>query len=313
MVTDDVTPRNTKPTQNITNREDQVTRPENYHGNRMYNQAARAACVLNTQTCFSSFKKQYKVFNRIHRLRGPLIVYTNDINYEKYTHHGFLKTLVKKPTNQTVLDLNWWHQKLVLMTGTYTLQSNRPAFNQIIDPTLFLLQHDTNQHHSSPDLVQYKAAVRTLCFKLHCTRSKLHGAIPRRKRKPKTRKIRERSADNTQIHWGSLQYHIIIIDSWRPSLPGTWLFIKWQFPLPSRYCFRLEKYDWNFLLSLLTYNQSSTLKPRQCKYSILVLPNHLSTDYAIVIWVLVNLVIISSNNLIEGHKCKLTYGTTVIL
>ncbi len=150
--------------------------------------------------------------------------------------------------------------RLKLMTGTYTLQSNRPAFNQsatkicvlcqagvesrehfiltcpalendrrqvledltktfqptfkvpfsalstpeqlqaIIDPTLFLLQGDTNHHHSSPDLVQYEAAVRTLCFKLHCTRNKLHGAVPRRKRKPKTRKIRERSADDTQIH-----------------------------------------------------------------------------------------------------------------
>ncbi len=35
----------------------------NFCDNRMYIQSARAAFVLSTQSCFSSFEEQYQVFN----------------------------------------------------------------------------------------------------------------------------------------------------------------------------------------------------------------------------------------------------------
>ena len=58
--------------------------------NRMYSQGARAASVLSTQSCFSTFEKQYQVLNGIDVLKVPLLVYTNHINNEKHVHHGFL-------------------------------------------------------------------------------------------------------------------------------------------------------------------------------------------------------------------------------
>ncbi len=58
--------------------------------NRMYSQGARAASVLSTKSCFSSFEKQYKVFNGLDGIKVPLLIYTNRINNEKHVHHGFL-------------------------------------------------------------------------------------------------------------------------------------------------------------------------------------------------------------------------------
>ncbi len=58
--------------------------------NRLYSQGARAASVLSTQSCFSSFEKQYQVFNGLGGLKVSLLVYTNHINNEKHVHHGFL-------------------------------------------------------------------------------------------------------------------------------------------------------------------------------------------------------------------------------
>ncbi len=43
-----------------------------------------------TQSCFSSFEKQYQVFNGLDGLQVPLLVCTNHINNEKHVHHGFL-------------------------------------------------------------------------------------------------------------------------------------------------------------------------------------------------------------------------------
>ena len=62
----------------------------NFCDNRMYSQGASAASVLSTQSCFSSFEKQYQVFNGLDGLKIPLLVYTNHINNEKHVHHGFL-------------------------------------------------------------------------------------------------------------------------------------------------------------------------------------------------------------------------------
>ncbi len=58
--------------------------------NRMYSQGDRAASVLSTQSCFSSFEKQYHVLNGLDGLKVPLLVYTNHINNKKHVHHGFL-------------------------------------------------------------------------------------------------------------------------------------------------------------------------------------------------------------------------------
>ncbi len=56
----------------------------------MYSEGARAASVLSTQSCFSSFEKQYQVLNGLDGLKGPLLVYTNHMNNEKHVYHGFL-------------------------------------------------------------------------------------------------------------------------------------------------------------------------------------------------------------------------------
>ncbi len=56
--------------------------------NPMHSQSARAASVLITQSWFSSFEKQYQVFNGLDGLKVPL--HTNHINNEKHVHHGFL-------------------------------------------------------------------------------------------------------------------------------------------------------------------------------------------------------------------------------
>ncbi len=58
--------------------------------NRMYSHSARAASVLSTQSCFSSFEKQYQVFNGLEGLKVPLLVSTNHINNEKHVQHWFL-------------------------------------------------------------------------------------------------------------------------------------------------------------------------------------------------------------------------------
>ncbi len=50
----------------------------------------RAASVLSTQSCFSSFEKQYQVFNGLDGVKVPLLVCTNHITNEKHAHHGFL-------------------------------------------------------------------------------------------------------------------------------------------------------------------------------------------------------------------------------
>ncbi len=47
--------------------------------NRIYSQGARAASVVSTQSYFTSFEKQYQVFNGLDGHKGPLLVYTNII------------------------------------------------------------------------------------------------------------------------------------------------------------------------------------------------------------------------------------------
>ncbi len=58
--------------------------------NRRYSQGARAASVLSTQSYFTTFEKEYQVFNGLDGLKVRLLVYTNHINNEKHVHHGFL-------------------------------------------------------------------------------------------------------------------------------------------------------------------------------------------------------------------------------
>ncbi len=48
--------------------------PLNFSDNRISSQGARDASVLSTQSCFSSFEKQYQVFNELDGLKGPLLV-----------------------------------------------------------------------------------------------------------------------------------------------------------------------------------------------------------------------------------------------
>ncbi len=64
--------------------------PANFRDNRICSLGARAASILSTQSCSSSFEKQYQVFNDLDGLKGPLLVYTNHINKERHVHHGFL-------------------------------------------------------------------------------------------------------------------------------------------------------------------------------------------------------------------------------
>ncbi len=62
----------------------------NFGVHRMNSKAARAASVLSTRSCFTSFVNWYKVFNGLDGVKGPLLACMNHMNHEMYIHPCFL-------------------------------------------------------------------------------------------------------------------------------------------------------------------------------------------------------------------------------
>ncbi len=62
----------------------------NFRVNRMSSKGSRAASVLSTRSCFSSFEKWYRLLNCLDGIKGSTLVNTNHINCEICTEHCFL-------------------------------------------------------------------------------------------------------------------------------------------------------------------------------------------------------------------------------
>ncbi len=91
--------------------------------NRMYSQGARAASVLSTQSCFSTFEKQYQVSNGLDGLKVPLLVYTNHINHKKHVDHGFLAPRPYLCSTSLKIAIFSWHVRRKNKN-----KSRKPAF-----------------------------------------------------------------------------------------------------------------------------------------------------------------------------------------
>ena len=66
----------------------------NFGVNWMSSKGTRAASVLSTQSCFTSFENWYKVFDGLDGVKGPLLACMTHMNHEMHMHLCFLASQV---------------------------------------------------------------------------------------------------------------------------------------------------------------------------------------------------------------------------